>query len=73
MSNHPAPSPSVRDRLVRDPSLLDHFLAELNRFVRRRVGDKAYTEITVVLRGGAPVDIVEQRRWHADDFKASEQ
>lgn len=70
----PAPA-SLRDlprleKLRRDPAHTDRVLVELQRLVRRRVAAGESTTISVVVREGAVVDVVEERRHRAEEFSA---
>ena len=43
-------------------SALDDYIAKIARLVRRRSGQRAFTEITIIMQDGVPVRIREQRQ-----------
>jgi len=62
------PAPSDRtDKLRRDPNHLEACLKKIDRLVRRRCDQRAYTKVTVVITDGVLVDLVEERRAHLEE------
>lgn len=61
------PQPDRTDKLRRDPAHLDAALQKVQRLVRRRCEQRAYTKVTLVITDGVPVDLVEERRAHVEE------
>lgn len=57
----PAPRPILAPAL-------DDYIAKLSRLIRRRHGQHAYTEITVVIQDGTPMRIKECRQVQFDEL-----
>jgi hypothetical protein len=61
------PQPDRADKLRRDPNHLEAVLKKFDRLVRRRVEQRAFAKITLVITDGVPVDILEERRAHVEE------
>lgn len=57
------------DRIRRDASLRDHILTEFQRLIRRRMGEHAHSELTLILQDGLPVRVRETHEKYAEELE----
>lgn len=66
-------SPSCYTLLVPAPRpilapALDDYIAKVSRLIRKRSGQRAFTELTIVIQDGTPVRLKETRQTTLDDL-----